>query len=472
LQYRFNSRTTAEKCVTGRPDPHLREFRGKLYFIITLGCFRNEVESDLLRSELLGLGLEQAATLDEAQVIIVNTCGFIKEACEEGIDTILEVDRITRGLDPRPKILIVGCMCQRYGEGLLKSMPEVSCVLGVDWKDHLDEALRAAMSDSRFYRASMLPNPCIPVRTFDSSDNATVFVRVSDGCSRACSFCAIPGIRGPHKSRYADDILSEIKRFSKGGEREVVLLAQDLTSYGSDLPSGTDLAGLLRRITGLKNVRWVRLLYLQPEGVTPELVSEMVENPRICDYFDIPFQHASHHILKRMGRPGDGGSYRQLVDSIRDKSPDAAIRTTVMVGYPGETGEDFNTLAGFIKDLEFDWLGVFRFSAEAGTPAAELPGQVPHDTAVERYDRILEIQDSIEASGVSRLIGGNLEVVIDSMSDEENYYCIGRSYREAPLIDGVIYIQRKKGYSRKPKVGDFLRARITGTEGLDIVAEI
>ena len=453
-------------------DPLLGELSRKRFFIVTLGCFRNEVESDLLISELKRLGLEQAGSLVSSQVIFVNTCGFIQEACDEGIDTILEIDRLTIGMKPRPPIILVGCMGQRYGEELLNSMPEVSVVLGVDWKKHLPEVLSAVIEGKRFSRTSTKPEPVYAVRDIDSSLSATVFIRISDGCSRACRFCTIPRIRGDYRSRPVDDILGEVSRLTRDRDSEVVLLAQDLTSYGSDIQSDTDLTGLLRKIARLENVKWIRLLYLQPEGVSQELIDEMAENQKICDYFDIPFQHASRDVLRRMGRSGDGESYKRLISSIRARSPGASLRTTVMVGYPGETEEDFERLERFVSDIAFDWVGAFRYSPEPGTAAAKLPDRVPYDMAVTRYDRILDLQDSIEAAHAVELIGKRTEVVIDGVSEEEGYNFVGRSYREAPIIDGMLYLMSKTEDGCKAKTGNFVNARITGLEGLDLVAEI
>ena len=453
-------------------DPRLGELRGRSFFIVTLGCFRNEVESDLLISGLLRLGLNRTDTLETAHMIIVNTCGFIQEACEEGIDTVLEIDRLTKGREPRPPILLVGCMGQRYGESLLKSMPEVSAVLGADWMDHLSETISEITAGKRLRRSSLVPGQLCPARDVDSSVNATLFIRIADGCNRTCGFCTIPKIRGAYRSRPSEEILNEVTRLTGNRDREVVLLAQDLTSYGSDIPSEEILSSLLQRITQLEHVRWLRLLYLQPEGITSELIDEMAENPKICDYFDIPFQHASPHVLRRMGRPGDGESYRSIISSIRARSPGASLRTTLMVGYPGETEEDFELLESFVGDIRFDWLGAFRFSPEPGTAAAQLTDRVPYDNAVMRYDRILELQDSIEASRAPRLVGTSTEVVIDGVSEESGYDFVGRSCREAPIIDGLIYIRRKSEYGRDVRIGDFAEARITGVEGLDLVAEI
>jgi len=439
--------------------------------LITLGCFRNEVESDIARSELAAIGMEEVRELESAQVVIVNTCGFIREACEEGIDTILELDLRASG-PGRPPILLIGCMGQRFGADLLTGMGEVSGVLGVDWRDNLSEALLAIFQGGRFHRSSATPCPAQTARTVDSSSGATLFVRIADGCDRACRFCAIPSIRGHYRSRHPDEIYAEIERLAGDSERELVLLAQDVTSYGRDLPGQPGLAELVGRLAGMKAVRWLRLLYMSPEGVTQELVSEMVENPVVCDYFDIPFQHASKSVLRRMGRPGDVERYCELIASIRSRSPGAALRTTVMVGYPGETEQDFEELVRFVEKIRFDWLGAFRYSQEEGTKAALLGGNVQPDIARARYDTILNLQDAIEASRVRRRIGREFECVIDGESDIAGYDLRGRSYMEAPVVDGSIYIKRATAAGAVAAPGDFTKATITGQEGLDLVGEI
>lgn len=439
--------------------------------MLTLGCFRNEVESDLLRDSLFGLGLAETP-LEGADIIVVNTCGFIEDAVNEGIDTILELDRLAAKLERRPPILVVGCMGQRYGEELLQEMPEISGVLGVDWVDNLRNALGTILSGERFQACSRTPSPVTALRCTDSSENSTMFVRIADGCSRSCRFCYIPFIRGAFKSRPPEEILEEIERLAGGKEREVVLLAQDLTSYGKDQTGGLTLASLARKVTEMDKVKWLRLLYMQPEGVTVELMEEITGNPKICDYFDIPFQHASPNVLNRMGRPGNAVGYLALIDSIRDRSPDAALRTTVMVGYPGESKRDFDLLLRFIDQVKFDWMGAFRFSAEAGTRAAGLRGNISYDTAQIRYDRVVALQGFIEEERVGSLIGRELEVLIDGVSEMEGYDFVGRSYREAPVVDGVIYLRKLTGTVNATAIGGFARARITGQEGLDLVGEI
>jgi ribosomal protein S12 methylthiotransferase len=362
-------------------------------------------------------------------------------------------------------------MGQRYGAGLLEQLPEVSGVLGVDWSGSMEKAL-AALAGGERLAAVGEPGMASLTRTVDSWGGATMLVRVADGCDRGCHFCAIPSIKGGLVSRPCEDICQEIERLSGGREREVLLLAQDLTSYGTDLPGDTNLTSLIRRVSEMECVRWLRLLYLQPEGVTEELIREVTGNPTICDYFDIPFQHASSVILRGMGRPGNASKYRELVSSIRKRCPRASIRTTVMVGYPGETEEDFRQLVGFVEDARFDWLGAFLFSPEEGTSAAGLPGAVGRDIAVSRYNTLLSIQDSIEEAGSDQNVGRELEVVVDSPDELEGYDFIGRSYREAPIVDGLIHLRHSGSDSGETKAGDFLVARIVGREGLDLVGEI
>jgi ribosomal protein S12 methylthiotransferase len=446
----------------------------KRFLIVTLGCFRNEVESDLMRSALTSLGLEETSSMRNANIVLINTCGFISEACDEGIDTILELDEIGAGLNEKPPMLAVGCMSQRYGEALMREMPEISGVIGTGWQDSLADAVRELLEGGRYEKTIRPPRMSRVRRTIDSSDNATLFVRIADGCDRKCRFCAIPSIRGKYESRPARDICEEISRLCAGREREVVLVAQDLTSYGRGLGDRTDIVALIRRITTIPEVRWLRLLYLQPEGLTTKLVQEMSENSRVCDYFDIPFQHGSESVLRRMGRPGNADAYLRLIETIRGHSPEASLRSTFMVGYPGETKEEFGELVRFIQEARFDWLGAFVFSAEKGTEAASLPGRVPAEVAVSRYNMLIEVQDRIEESALSRFEGRMLEVVVDGISEIEPYELVGRSYREAPVVDGVIYLRRGEDVARPATraPGEFTEALITGREGLDLVGYI
>jgi ribosomal protein S12 methylthiotransferase len=440
---------------------------GRRYLLVTLGCFRNEVESDILRGELASMGMEETGRLDEADIVLVNTCGFIRDACDEGIDTVLELD--AAGVSPgrRPPVLLLGCMGQRYGPELAEVMPEVAGVLGADWREDLPVAVTAALSGKR-YRAEPGPPPTAqPPRSVDSSEGATLLVRVADGCSRGCLFCTIPSIRGPYRSRHAPDIVEEVARLAGGRPRELILLAQDLTSYGLDLPGGSSLTALLRRLSGIEEVHWLRMLYLQPEGVTDELIEEVASNPKVCDYFDVPFQHASPGALRRMGRPGGSGENLELLGRIRRAMPGAALRTTLMVGYPGESDEEFDELLGFVREARFDWMGAFIFSPEEGTGAGVLPGAVPLEVAVSRYNTLVELQDLIEDECQGLQVGRMLEVIADGPSELDGYDLVGRSYREAPVVDGVVQVRTGSG----TPPGGFLTVTVTGREGLDLAAE-
>lgn len=445
--------------------------QGRRYLLVTLGCFRNEVESDLLRGALARSGLDETTRIDEADVALVMTCGFIREACDEGIDTILELSEVASLAPSRPPIVVLGCMSQRYGAGLVREMPEISGALGADWAPDLQAGLKAVLQGERFVAPARSPRLSTHSRVADSSDGAHLYVRASDGCDRGCRFCAIPSIRGPHASRPVADVVEETARLCAGRQREVILLAQDLTAYGSDLDEGTDLAGLLRQIARVEGAHWVRMLYLQPEGVTDRLIEAVAAEPAVVGYFDVPFQHASHRVLRAMGRPGSAAEHLALIDRIRSAVPDAAIRSTVMVGYPGETERDFEELAGFIEEARLDWLGAFVFSPEEGTAAASLPGNVTAEVALSRYNKVLEIQEAQELRRAGDMLGRGLEVVVEAVCELEGYDLVGRSYREAPVVDGIIYLLLGPG-GRTPRPGEFVAAKIKGQEGLDLVGEI
>lgn len=449
-----------------------KDTTGKKYTLVTLGCFRNEVESDILRSELGAIGLREVDHLEEADLVLVNTCGFIAEACEEGIDTILEIDRLLEAGGGGTPIVALGCMGQRYGEKLMQEMPEISAVLGIDWGNDLATAIDAVLEGGTFVQALHAPRAVGRAREVDSSRNASLFVRVSDGCDLSCRFCTIPSIRGTLKSRPPKRILSEVERLAGGRPREVVLVAQDVAAYGDDLAEGIGLLTLIRDISTARDVHWLRLLYLQPEGVDDRLIDEMISNEKICDYFDIPIQHASGHVLRRMGRPGGAGEFESMFNKIREMSPDAALRTTVMVGYPGERESDFRQLMDFVEAVQFDWLGLFIFSPEEGTAAEALGERVSRHVALDRYNALAALQDSIEEARSESFEGRVMEAVIDGESDLEQYEMVGRTRREAPVVDGMVYLERKSPTSREAGPGCFVNVEITGREGLDLVGKI
>lgn len=447
------------------------DLSGRRYLLVTLGCFRNEVESDLLRGALKRLGLDETARIQEADVALVMTCGFIAEACDEGIDTIIELGEVAASVAAPPPVIVLGCMSQRYGPELVREMPEISAALGSDWAPDLEAALHAVLQGGTFVAPPRVPHMGAQARLVDSSEGAQLYLRASDGCDRACRFCAIPSIRGPHTSRPLADIIEETTRLCSGRQREVILLAQDLTSYGADLDTGIDLAALLKDVARVEGAHWVRMLYLQPEGVTEKLIETVASADAVADYFDIPFQHVSPWVLKAMGRPGSAEGHLALIDRIRSMIPEAAIRSTLMVGYPGETERDFAELLEFVAEARLDWLGAFVFSPEEGTAAASLPDEVPAETALSRYNELVEAQDAQEAELAGAMAGRELEVVVEELCEVPSYDLVGRSYREAPVVDGIIYLKITPG-GRHARPGAFVTARITGQEGLDLVGEI
>ncbi len=437
---------------------------GTLFFLVTLGCFRNEVESDLLRSAMIDLGMCETREPLLCDVAVVNTCGFIKDACDEAIDTILELDEALAGVEARPPLLVVGCMAERY-PGLVDAMPEVQGLLGAGWSADIEEALLRLLSGGTFAGGKRRGAARAGGRAVDSSAGTSLFVRVADGCARGCAFCTIPSIRGPYRSRPIAEVTSEVKKLSRGEPREVVLLAQDLSYYGTD-KGAPALNELIESLSELDDVHWLRLLYLQPEGVTDALVEAVASNDKVCNYFDIPFQHSSSKVLELMGRPGGAERFLELIGGIRRAIPDASLRTTLMVGYPGETDEDFEQLLAFIRAARFDWMGAFVYSPEEGTRAAGLRGAVPPDRAAERYNELLSVQEEIEESRSGAMTGRVLEVAVDGPGEPGEPGSRARSYREAPVVDGVVYLE---GSSESK---GFFRARITGREGLDLVATI
>jgi len=415
--------------------------------------------------------MAEVKSLEEADVVIVNTCGFIREACEESIDTILEIDRLKTNLRIKPPIIVLGCMAQRYRRELFLEMKESQAVLGCHWTGELEKAIAKTLEGSRFCGGFEPSGKSGVTRLVDSS-NTYLIVRISDGCDRSCAFCTIPSFRGRFRSVSPEEIIKEIRMLTLQREREIILVAQDLTSYGLDLLPKTDLSSLIEMISKIEGVRWIRLLYLQPDGITDKLIDEIAQNEKICKYLDIPFQHSSPAVLRRMGRKGSKEEFLGLIWKIRERIPQVAIRTTLMVGFPKESESDFDNLVSFVEEARFDWVGLFKYSDEEGTTSYSMEGKIDEATANERYDTILSLQERIEEEKVSRLVGSELELVIDGNSDLPEYKFRGRSYREAPEIDGSVYVKVPPAASLHLSPGDFVNSRIIDVEGLDPVAQV
>lgn len=389
-------------------------------------------------------GYEIVNNPEEAEILVINTCGFIESAKKEAIDTILEMaDYKSKNCK---KLIVTGCLVERYKEELEKTLPEVDLFIPIKEYDKIFDKLDYMK------------------RTITTGKNYA-YLRIADGCSNYCTYCAIPYIRGPLKSRTLEDVLEEAKRLSKEGYKEIILVAQDTARYGMDIYSESKLVELLKELCKL-DFKWIRFLYAYPEMITDELIDVVANNEKICNYFDIPIQHISDTVLKRMGRKSNGASIREVIKKIRNKIPDVVIRTSLIVGFPGEKESDFDELYSFVKETKFERLGVFKYSKEEGTPAVKLKEQIPEERKEERYDQIMSLQQEVSAENNQKIIGQKLECIIDGLTDDGEMY-VTRSYRDVPDTDGFVFVNKEKEH----KVGDFIECIVKEAYEYDLIAE-
>lgn len=436
----------------------------KIYFI-SLGCDKNRVDAEKMCFLLEDAGYEITAELEDADAAIINTCGFIESAKTEALDNIF--DMINAKIDGIIKAVIVtGCLSERHGEEMMEIIPEVDAVVGIGQNseivDIVDKALHGEDSD---YIRSPLDLPLEGDRLI-STPQHYAFLKIAEGCDNHCTFCAIPGIRGKYRSRTPESILDEAKKLVSYGVREIILVAQDTTSYGKDLEHGVTLASLLRDMSAIEGLWKIRILYAYPEHITDELLSEMASNSRICRYLDIPLQHADDMVLRRMGRFGSGKENLDLIRKIRETVPGITLRSTFIVGFPGESNEQFDTLISFIRDAQIDRAGCFTYSAEEGTAAEKLKDQLPEELKKERADIFYDIQQEITHRLQEGRIGTDTEVICDFF-DEDRSGFVCRSESDAPEDDLMILIPLR--FDLIP--GEIYKVRITGTDGLDLTAE-
>lgn len=423
---------------------------------VTLGCPKNEVDSDRMAATLAP-HFQLVADIEEADAVVVNTCAFIQEATEESIGVILDVAGTWKAVDPRRVLVVTGCMPSRYSEDLGASLPEVDVFLGVSDERSLLDVL-----------AERLDVACAPagaeVEMSRLRPGPSAYLQVSDGCDRACTYCIIPAIRGPYRSRLADEIVAEASALVQGGAHEIILIGQDISSWGHDLPERPHLADLVRQLAAVEGLTWLRLMYVQPDDITPDLLDAIATNPNVCRYLDMPLQHASRDVLRRMGRRGDAAEYLRLIGVIRDLLPGVTLRTTLISGFPGETREDARRLLDFVREAELDYVGVFPYSREEGTVASEMPDQVPPRTRRARAQRVRDVADEIGFRRVTALVGSTLEVLVEGVDEEGRTF--GRHRGQAPEIDGFVYVD----VTAEP--GTLLLATITEALGYDLVGEV
>lgn len=432
--------------------------------IVTLGCSKNDVDSSMMYSLLDKNKYQMVNEASKADILIVNTCGFIDAAKEESIDTILEsVEYKNEG--KCKKVLLSGCLAQRYPEELIKEIPEIDGIIGTGNIDYINELLDRSLAGDLFIKTDNLNSAYIEgIRK--EVVKTTEYVKISEGCNNNCSYCIIPSLRGKNRSRKIEDIYSEVDYLVSKGAREIILIAQNTTDYGIDLYSKYSLAKLIKEISKIEDLKWIRVLYLYPDHFTEELIEEFKNNEKLINYVDMPLQHISDDVLKRMNRKTSKDHIIKTLKNLRKSVPDIVIRTTFIVGFPGESDDDFNQLVDFIEDIKFDKLGIFEYSLEEGTGAASLDEQISDSLKEKRKNEIMAIQSEISADILSKNIGKRLEVLIEEQVDEENY--VGRTYMDSPEIDGVTYVHSNK----ELEVGSFVEVNVVDSLDYDLVGEI
>lgn len=435
--------------------------------IISLGCAKNLVDTEVMLGLLREGGIALTPDPSEADILVVNTCAFIESAKQESITTVLNMAEYKKTGRCR-SLIIAGCLGQRYASQLLDEIPEADAIVGTGAWHRILEAVQETEKGHRVVLAGsseILYDAKTPrIRTTPAY---SAYVKIAEGCDHRCAFCAIPLMRGQYRSRAMEDIHAEVERLAAAGVKEINLIAQDTTNYGRDLYGAPSLAPLLRRLCGVDGVHWIRILYAYPRFFTDELIETIAKEPKICKYIDLPLQHAHDAVLRRMRRADDRAMIETLLEKIRARIPEAVLRSTFIVGFPGETDAQYQTLRRFLEKQRFEKVGVFTYSQEEGTPAATMDGQVPENVMEERYHDLMSLQSKISEETNRSLEGRVLEVLVEGRDDAQEAIAYGRSYREAPDVDGQIYIEGDE----KSRPGDMVKVRILQGFAYDIVGE-
>ena len=428
---------------------------------VSLGCPKNQIDTEVMLHHLADAGYEIVSEDIEADIVIVNTCAFIESAKQESIDSILDEAWLKK--KNLKGLIVTGCLAERYRDQILEEMPEVDAVLGVGSLHNIVEAVRQVEKGQKY--TSYCPNDQLRLGgdRIVSTPEYMAYLKVAEGCDNRCTYCAIPNIRGRFRSRPIEELTEEAAELEKLGVQELVIVAQDTSRYGLDLYGEYRLPQLIQAITRATNIPWIRLLYCYPDKITDELIAEIRDNPRVVKYIDLPIQHISDSVLRRMNRHGDANMIRDAVRRLREAVPDIVIRTTAIVGFPGETEEDFTALCEYIKETRFERFGAFPYSREEDTPAAEMPDQIDEQVKQDRYDTIMTIQLDIAEAYNRAQIGKTVQVLCEGYDPiAEVYY--GRSAADAPEIDGKIYFQSKK----KRKESEFVNVKLTDVQDYDL----
>lgn len=438
----------------------------KILFV-SLGCDKNLVDSEVMLGLLSERGYGFTDDEAEADIIIVNTCCFIGDAKEESVNTILEMAEYRK--EGSCKALIVtGCMAQRYKQEIIDEIPEVDAVLGTTTYDSIAEAIDHALGGDHMLRCEDIDRLVLTdAKRMLTTGGHYAHLKIAEGCNKHCTYCIIPKLRGAYRSFPMERLIKEAEELAEQGVKELILVAQETTLYGVDLYGEKSLHKLLKELCGIKGIRWIRIQYCYPEEIYEELIQTIKEEPKVCNYLDLPIQHASDRILKQMGRRTSQQDIRNIVAKLRAEIPDICLRTTLISGFPGEMQEDHEELMAFVDELEFDRLGVFAYSPEEDTPAAKMPEQIPEEVKEARRDEIMELQQEISFEKAEDMIGKELWCMVEGKVADEYAY-VARTYKDAPGIDGYIFIQTLEDLVS----GDFVKVHVTGADEYDLIGEI
>lgn len=438
----------------------------KILFI-SLGCDKNLVDTEVMLGMLASRGYEMTNDEQEADIIVINTCCFIHDAKEESIQNILEMAEYKKNGSAKA-LIVTGCMAERYRQEILDEIPEVDEVLGTTAYDRILDAVDAALAGQHEVMTADLDALPLPeTKRLVTTGGHFAYLKIAEGCDKHCTYCIIPKLRGNFRSVPMERLLAEAKDLAEQGVKELILVAQETTLYGKDLYGEKSLHRLLKELCRIDGIRWIRVLYCYPEEIDDALIQVMKEEKKICHYLDLPIQHASDEILKRMGRRTSKAQLVEVIRKLRREIPDICLRTTLITGFPGETKEQHDELMAFVDEMEFDRLGVFTYSPEEDTPAAEMPDQIPEEVKEERQAELMELQQDIAFDQAEEMVGKEVLVMIEGKVADENAY-VGRTYKDAPNVDGLIFVNTEEELMS----GDFARVKVTGALEYDLIGEL
>lgn len=438
----------------------------KLLFV-SLGCDKNLVDSEVMLGMLSQKGYTFTDDESEAEIVVVNTCCFINDAKEESINTILEMAELKKSGQVKA-LIVTGCLAQRYQQEIREEIEEVDAIIGTAAIDKIAETVDEVLAGRRKdYMAPLDQRPEGNRKRVMTTGGHYAYLKIAEGCGKHCTYCIIPKVRGEYRSVPMEQLVEEAERLAEDGVKELILVAQETTLYGVDLYGDKKLPQLLHRLCEISGLYWIRILYCYPEEITDELIQTIKSEKKICHYLDIPIQHGSDAILKRMGRRTNSGQLREMIGRLRREIPDICLRTTLITGFPGETQEDHERLMEFVDEMEFDRLGVFTYSPEEDTPAAEMPGQIDEDVKEARRAEVMELQQEIAYEAAQNMVGSRLYAMIEGKVADEDAY-VARTYKDAPNVDGYLFINT----DRQLMSGDFVEVGITGSYEYDLIGEI